>query len=126
MSGTPLVSVIVPAYRAAPTIGRAVRSLQAQTLTDWQAIIVSDDGADYRAVLAAEGIADPRLVFVATGGVGTGAAAARNVGLRHAAGRLVAPLDMAAAKPMDFLAYKFDIVLRGSRQTMFENRMDGM
>jgi protocatechuate 3,4-dioxygenase beta subunit len=40
--------------------------------------------------------------------------------------RLVAPLDMAAAKPMDFLAYKFDIVLRGSRQTMFENRRDGM
>jgi protocatechuate 3,4-dioxygenase beta subunit len=40
--------------------------------------------------------------------------------------RLVAPLDMAAAKPMDFLAYKFDIVLRGSRQTMFENRKDGM
>ena len=40
--------------------------------------------------------------------------------------RLVAPLDMAAARPMDFLAYKFDIVLRGRRQTMFENRMDGM
>jgi protocatechuate 3,4-dioxygenase beta subunit len=40
--------------------------------------------------------------------------------------RLVAALDMAAAKPMDFLAYKFDIVLRGSRQTMFENRKDGM
>lgn len=40
--------------------------------------------------------------------------------------RLVAPLDMGAAKPMDFLAYKFDIVLRGKRQTMFENRMDGM
>jgi protocatechuate 3,4-dioxygenase, beta subunit len=40
--------------------------------------------------------------------------------------RLVAPLDMAAARPMDFLAYKFDIVLRGTRQTMFENRKDGM
>ena len=68
MSGAPLVSVIVPAFRAAPTVGRAVRSLLAQTLADWQAIIVSDDEADYRAVLAAEGIADPRLVFVATGG----------------------------------------------------------
>ena len=40
--------------------------------------------------------------------------------------RLVAPLDMARAKPMDFLAYKFDIVLRGRRQTMFENRPEGM
>ena len=39
---------------------------------------------------------------------------------------LVAPLDMAMARPMDFLAYKFDIVLRGRRQTVFENRPEGM
>ncbi len=40
--------------------------------------------------------------------------------------RLVAPLDLAASRPMDYLAYRFDIVLRGRRQTMFENRMEGM
>jgi protocatechuate 3,4-dioxygenase, beta subunit len=40
--------------------------------------------------------------------------------------RLVAPLDMAASRPMDYLAYKFDIVLRGRRQSMFENKMEGM
>ena len=40
--------------------------------------------------------------------------------------RLVAPLDMAHARPLDFLAYKFDIVLRGRRQTMFENKLEGM
>lgn len=40
--------------------------------------------------------------------------------------RLVAPLDMAASRPMDYLAYRFDIVLRGRRQSMFENRMEGM
>ena len=40
--------------------------------------------------------------------------------------RLVAPLDMSMAMPMDSLAYKFDIVLRGRRQTMFENRMEGL
>lgn len=40
--------------------------------------------------------------------------------------RLVAPLDMSKSKPLDFLAYKFDIVLRGRRQTMFENRMEGL
>lgn len=38
---------------------------------------------------------------------------------------LVAPLDMANSIPMDTLAYKFDIVLRGRRSTMFENRMEG-
>ena len=40
--------------------------------------------------------------------------------------RLVAPLDMSHARPLDFLAYRFDIVLRGRRQTMFENKPEGM
>ncbi len=40
--------------------------------------------------------------------------------------RLVAPLDMSRAIPMDATAYKFDIVLRGRRQTMFENRPEGL
>jgi len=40
--------------------------------------------------------------------------------------RLVAPLDIAGSRPMDYLAYKFDIVLRGRRQTMFESRMEGL
>ncbi len=40
--------------------------------------------------------------------------------------RLVAPLDLASSKPLDFLAYRFDIVMRGRRQTMFENKPEGM
>lgn len=39
--------------------------------------------------------------------------------------RLIAPLDMANTVPMDSRAYKFDIVLRGRRSTLFENRMEG-
>ncbi len=39
---------------------------------------------------------------------------------------LVAPLDLNNSRPHDFLAYKFDIVLRGRRQTMFENKPEGM
>ena len=44
---------------------------------------------------------------------------------RAAIDRLVAPLDMNAAIPLDSLAYKFDIVLRGRRSTLFENRLEG-
>ncbi len=39
--------------------------------------------------------------------------------------QLIAPLDMEATIPMDARAYKFDIVLRGRRSTMFENRLEG-
>ena len=44
---------------------------------------------------------------------------------REAIRRLVAPLDMENTVPMDARAYKFDIVLRGRRQTPFEDRRDG-
>lgn len=87
------VSVLIPAYRAQGTLARAVRSLLRQSHGDWQGVIASDDGADYRAVLAGEGIADPRLTFVSTGRVGGGAPAARNVALAAAEGAFVAPLD---------------------------------
>jgi len=39
--------------------------------------------------------------------------------------QLVAALDRNNTTPMDSLAYKFDIVLRGRRSTMFENRTEG-
>lgn len=87
------VSVIIAAHRAHDTIARAVSSLLAQGWTDWEAVVVSDDGTDYRATLAAAGLADPRLVFTGTGRVGAGAPAARNAGLRAAVKPLVAPLD---------------------------------
>lgn len=39
--------------------------------------------------------------------------------------QLIAPLDMNATIPLDSIAYKFDIVLRGRRSTLFENRLEG-
>jgi protocatechuate 3,4-dioxygenase beta subunit len=39
--------------------------------------------------------------------------------------RLIAPLDLNAALPLDTLAYKFDIILRGKRSTLFENKLEG-
>lgn len=39
--------------------------------------------------------------------------------------RLVARLDLDASVPLDTLAYRWDIVLRGSRSTVFENKLMG-
>jgi len=44
---------------------------------------------------------------------------------RAAIEQLVAALDRNNTLPMDAMAYKFDIVLRGRRSTPFENRMEG-
>ncbi len=38
---------------------------------------------------------------------------------------LVALLDMKAQVQLDTLAYRWNVVLRGSRQTLFENKLQG-
>ena len=44
---------------------------------------------------------------------------------QRAVAQLVAALDLNASLPLDSIAYKFDIVLRGRRSTFFENRPEG-
>lgn len=44
---------------------------------------------------------------------------------QRAINQLVAVLDLNATIPLDSIAYKFDIVLRGTRSTFFENRPEG-
>lgn len=39
--------------------------------------------------------------------------------------QLTAKLDLNATIPLDTIAYRFDIVLRGRRSTLFENRLEG-
>ncbi|MEM7463034.1 MAG: protocatechuate 3,4-dioxygenase subunit beta [Pseudomonadota bacterium] len=39
--------------------------------------------------------------------------------------RLISRLDLNATIPLDTIAYKFDIILRGRRSTLFENRLEG-
>ncbi len=85
----PTVSVIMPAYRAGGTIGRAIDSILAQTYPVHE-ILVVDDGSpeDLAAILAPYG-ERVSLVRQPNGG----AAAARNRGLDLARGDLVAFLD---------------------------------
>ncbi len=49
----------------------------------------------------------------------------RGIPSREAIEQLIAPLDMNNTVPMDARAYRFDIVLRGRRSTLFENRLEG-
>src|SRR2546422_421624 len=57
-----LVSVIVPTYNRRETIQAAIASVQRQTFTDWELIVVDDGSTDDTAALI-EG-SDPRLVLI--------------------------------------------------------------
>jgi glycosyltransferase involved in cell wall biosynthesis len=89
----PTISVVIPAFRAQATIARAVCSVLIQTIADWEAIIVADDGVDYAGILHRVGIEDGRVRFASTGSVGSGCHNARNVGLAAARGDFIVPLD---------------------------------
>jgi glycosyltransferase involved in cell wall biosynthesis len=89
----PAVSIIIPVYNRLRVVGRALASVFAQEVDDWELIVVDDgsaDGsADYLAGLAA---AEPRLHLIRHP-LNRGAPAARNTGLRAATGDYVAFLD---------------------------------
>lgn len=92
-AGRPAVSIVTPAWNAAATLGETVASVQAQSFTDWELLIVDDGSTDGSGALAARlAAADARIrVFGHAGNLG--AAAARNHAIREAHGRWIAFLD---------------------------------
>lgn len=90
----PLVSVVIPVFNAALVIRDAVASVQAQTISEWELILVNDGETDDggQAEILAELAADPRIHIHATQGR-QGAGPARNIGMDVAQGRYVAFLD---------------------------------
>ena len=98
----PTVSILVPCFEAAETIGKAVESALAQTFDDIEVVLASDDGEDYAAMI---GCADPRVRQVSTGWTGSGDGPARNAALAAARGRFVANLDADDTIRPERLAY---------------------
>jgi glycosyltransferase involved in cell wall biosynthesis len=87
----PAVSVVIPAYDRAGSIGRALDSVLAQSFRDFEVIVVDDGSRDGTPELC-EARGDAR-VRVLRHKSNRGAAAARNTGVRAARGRWCAFLD---------------------------------
>lgn len=88
-----MISVVIPTHNRADLLPRAIKSVQAQTLTDLEIIVVSDGSTDdTKAVVEELAKDDNRIKFVeyfpAKGGN-----IARNTGIEHAMGNIVAFLD---------------------------------
>ena len=90
MTTMPFFSVVIPVYNRAALLGRALRSVLAQSERDFEIVVVDDGSADNPS-RAVEELADPRIVFVRQENRGGGAA--RNTGIDKARGRFIAFLD---------------------------------
>ncbi|MBI1787505.1 MAG: glycosyltransferase family 2 protein [Acidobacteria bacterium] len=82
--------MVVPLYNKEDTILRTLKSVQGQTFTDFEVIVVDDGSTDDGAAVASC-VADPRFRILRQRNQGPGAA--RNRGIREARASIVALLD---------------------------------
>jgi glycosyltransferase involved in cell wall biosynthesis len=87
----PLVSVVIPTYNRGHCIAACIDSVLAQTLGDFEIIVVDDFSADDTAARVAA-FADPRISYLPLPS-NQGGAVARNAGIGQASGEFVAFLD---------------------------------
>ena len=89
----PLVTVIMPSYNAERYIAESIESVLAQTVENWELIIVDDASIDGTLDIVVEfQRRDPRIRLVAED-TNRGPAHARNRGLEQARGDLIAFID---------------------------------
>ena len=89
----PRISVVIPMYNSAATIGDALASLHAMTFTDWEAICIDDASTDTTVDLVKGLIdADERIRLIELS-ENQGPSAARNRGMDEACGDYLAFLD---------------------------------
>jgi glycosyltransferase involved in cell wall biosynthesis len=114
----PAVSIVIPTYNHARFLHQALASVRAQTLADWEAIVVNNYSDDDTVEVVA-GFADARIRLVNFRNHGV-IAASRNEGIRQASGDLVAFLDsddswrpQKLARCVEAVANGLDLVCHG-------------
>lgn len=88
----PTVTVLLPVYNAAATLRTAIRSICAQTLSDWELLIVDDGSTDDSVHIAQQLALNDRRITVLRR-PHEGLVAALEAGLQQARGQYIARMD---------------------------------
>ncbi len=89
----PLVSIITPTYNSENFIAETIASVMAQTVTDWEMIIIDDCSSDSTCdVISEYSSTDRRIKFLRLE-KNSGPAVARNTGIALASGKYMTFLD---------------------------------
>ena len=95
---SPRVSVLLPAYNAAATLPACLRSIQRQTESNWECIVVDDGSTDETLACACRCAERDRRV-VAVAAPHRGVVAALNAGLERCRGAVIARMDADVNSP---------------------------
>jgi GT2 family glycosyltransferase len=117
----PLVSVIVPTHDRPALLRTALESILAQTLRDFEIIVVNDAGADVQHVI--DGLDHEGRISYVRHAVNRGLAAARNSGLGVARGRYVAYLDDDDLFYPEHLATLVDALAHGPERAVYSDAL---
>lgn len=88
-----LVSVIIPNWNCAQFIAETIKSVQAQTYTNWEMMIVDDCSTDGSENVVKPFLKEDGRIRLLRNEINSGAAVSRNYALREAKGKWIAFLD---------------------------------
>ncbi len=107
----PEISWIIPAFNAGPYIWQAIRSIQAQTFTDWEMIVIDDGSCDNTIDIVTSFIAtDKRIRLLKMERPSGSAIMPRRKGILDAKADIVAPLDADDSIGPDYLMNLLEIM----------------
>jgi glycosyltransferase involved in cell wall biosynthesis len=124
-SPLPIFSIVIPTYNRAAFLEAALKSLQAQSCTDFEVIVCDDGSTDNSQECAMKFSGVLPLTYLKLKNSG-GPASARNHGIRHARGEWICFLDSddwwyptkleetaKAISTSDFIYHQLDVYVRG-------------
>lgn len=125
-STNPTVSVIMTVYNGEKYLVQAIQSVQAQTWTDFEVLIVDDGSTDQSSTILAQASEDPRITVITQPRCGR--ARALNIAWNRACGKYIANLDAddlaepeRLEKQVAFLEANPDVGLLGGQCTVIRS-----
>lgn len=86
-----LISVLMPVYNNGDYVSDAIQSVQSQSYTDWELVIINDGSTDHTEMMILPFLEDKRIRYYSHDNQGQ--ATARNRGFLHCTGDYIAFLD---------------------------------
>lgn len=104
MAANPTVSIVVPLFNKGPYVAATLASVQAQTLREWEMIVIDNGSTDRGPATVQEAARSDSRIRFATEHQKRGPGAARNAGLAEARGTWILFLDADDLLAPDHLA----------------------